>query len=130
MQYSFYIGSSIPRTLKLKACILFLCLLVYLAELAALPSYCIPVQEDVTACSTESQCCTGSCQKPREGQKDDTSESQGDCYLNCPLCYVVTLTSITLPDKNTGVIEHEYSLFRSDYVFIFSSGAWKPPNVA
>lgn len=77
----------------------------------------------------ETECCAQSCEKPQQDKKDKTDESQQDCYLNCPLCYVTTLASITRLSKNTGIIEREYSLFAFNYIFIFCSSTWKPPDM-
>jgi hypothetical protein len=115
--------------LKFKASILFLCLFIYITELATLPTYCQAVPEELPACSAATECCAGSCKKSQDNEKDDPNESQPDCYLNCPLCYATTLTGVTHLDKTTGVIEQEYSLFASNYIFIFCSTTWKPPDM-
>lgn len=101
-----------------------------MAELVALPVYCMPVTEEVSPCSAETQCSRSPCKKSPQNEKDKTNESQGDCYLNCPLCYVMTLTSVTLLSKTIGIIEQEYSLFSSNYLFIFCSSTWKPPDMS
>lgn len=129
MQDSFYIRIAIGQTLQFKASILLLCLFIYLAELAALPAYCMPGTEEASPCSAETECCANSCKKPQQDKKDKSDESQGDCYLNCPLCYVTTLAAVTRLNKTTGVIEREYSLFASNYIFIFCASTWKPPNM-
>jgi len=115
--------------LRFKASILLFCLFIYLAELAALPAYCMSAREEAVPCSMETECCAQSCEKPQQDKKDKTDESQQDCYLNCPLCYVTTLASITRLSKNTGIIEREYSLFAFNYIFIFCSSTWKPPDM-
>jgi hypothetical protein len=113
--------------LKIKASILFFCLFTYITELAALPTYCKPVGEDVPACSLKSSC--SPCKKPVQEEKKDTG-SQNDCYLNCPLCYVMTMTSVAFPAKSAAINGKEYPLYSSNYIFIFCSTTWKPPNVS
>lgn len=115
--------------MQFKASILLFCLFIYLAELAALPAYCMSAREEAVPCSEETACCAKSCEKSQQDKKDNTDKSQKDCYLNCPLCYVMTLTSVTRLNKTSGIIEQEYSLFASNYIFIFCSSAWKPPDM-
>ncbi|MFD2887798.1 hypothetical protein [Chitinophaga cymbidii] len=110
-----------------KAIILFFCLSSYITELAALAAYCLPVSEKVSPYAAKRRC-SSACGKPEQEEKDKT-ESQRDCYLNCPLCYVMTLTSVALPGKVSTLAKREYTLYSSSYIFIFCSTTWKPPNV-
>lgn len=115
------------RNLKIKAIILLFGLFTYLTELATLPAYCMPVSEATSPLATEMQC-GSTCGTPEQEKKDNT-ENQRDCFLNCPLCYVMTLTSVTLPDKATIGLKKEYTLYSSSYIFIFCTTTWKPPNM-
>lgn len=115
--------------LKCKAFILFLGLVLYAAEFIALPA-------SIGAVPAKNMCCGNktiktahrSCAK----QQQPCDKQQKDCNtagcLNCPLCYVVTMPAAVLPEKPCGTIKTEYSLFRSHYLFIYYSTAWKPPN--
>lgn len=132
----FWDGTS--SLLKFKATILFFCLMVYIMELAALPVYCMPVQKEKSACTrktespcirkTERACARKTNDSPCKKPVSDCNNSTANCCLNCPLCYVVTMPGDVLDGELPDPVNKEYSLYQSNYLFIYCSTTWKPPN--
>ncbi|MBO9566457.1 MAG: hypothetical protein J7621_27025 [Niastella sp.] len=114
--------------MKLRATILLLFLIVYIAEWVAVPFY-LQAKQVVAATVPPKKCCarkqqTGElpCQQP---SKDCNT---GSCCPSCPLGYVATLTAEHLPFGQDNTIRKEYSLYRAHYFYTYYATSWKPPN--
>ena len=116
--------------LKFKATILFFCLMVYIMELAALPVYCMPIEKAASTCAgkTESSCSSKTAESPCKKPAKEGCSNTSDCCLNCPLCYVMTIAGVAMPGKSSGAVKKEYPHYQSNYIFIYCSTTWKPPN--
>lgn len=108
--------------LRLKAFILSLTLLVYITELAALPLYITPAP----APAKENCCARKKANVPCKKPTQDCNTT--NCCVNCPLCYVMTISGFAMPAKLSGTVKKEYPHYLSNYVFKYYSTAWKPPN--
>ena len=138
--YFFYFGVvKYKQLFKLQAYILSLCILVYAFELAALPVICGPVPKPVSKCSGKTQrslrsagsACNGKkaespCKKP---SKPDCQKTTDCCINNCPLFYVMTIPGTAISYNWFGVIKTKYPNHQSGYLYLYTSSAWKPPNV-
>lgn len=120
-----YWANKAGRFLKFKAFIVSFCFLVYIMELAALPVYCMPVPEKKSDCA--SSCTRKAADSPCKKPPKDCSNTS-NCCVNCPLCYVMTITSAAMPGKSSGTVKREYPHYQSNYLFIYYTTAWKPPN--
>lgn len=104
--------------------------MVYFVELTALPVYCKPLseKESSTVQKTKSSCCrkkARTCEKPTQSKECNTA---GNCISNCPLCYVTTLSDVSLPSGSNNPIKRAYPSYTSSYLFIYYPSSWKPPN--
>jgi hypothetical protein len=97
-------------------------------ELVALPV-------SISALTVKSMCCSKmaktegqSCKKQSPCKKQQKDCNSTSCCLNCPLCYMVTMTVNDESIKPWGTVKKEYPAFESNYLFTYYSTAWKPPN--
>ncbi len=95
-----------------------------------MPGYCMPVREKETSCPAKRTSCSAGitdspCKKPA---KDNTGNEDSNCYLNCPLCYVMTLTGTGQAGRSPCSIAKDYPQYQSTYDYIYYSAAWKPPD--
>lgn len=97
-------------------------------ELVALPV-------SISAPTVKRMCCSKMaakqeqpCKKQLPCKKQQKDCNSSSCCLNCPLCYMVTMTAGGASEKLWGTVKKEYPAYRSNYLFIYYSTAWKPPN--
>jgi hypothetical protein len=135
----YFSPTKLNRLSGIKAYILPFCILIYALELTALPVLCGPaaLPESNYRSKANSSCqrkTAGSCSKKMTDSPCNQSSRSGakntaDCCINnCPLCYVMTIPGISLPVKSFWVVEKAYPHYQSNYLFLYSSTSWKPPD--
>lgn len=140
LKFSMEIIFSIFVLVKLKAFILVVCAVAYLAEWLAMPG------RMGTPAAASSELCPGKeiraekpmcCQKAVNGTVHSGCPKPGkgcnevpNCCLDCPLCY---LTILPFAQEETGpaaIGKKLYPVFRETCAYGYHADAWKPPNTA
>ncbi|WP_188937109.1 hypothetical protein [Puia dinghuensis] len=63
-------------------------------------------------------------------QKGHDQCPQPDCYLNCPLCFVMVLPASDVDQPIASVFNRVYPVYIDSYAYSYHASAWKPPNEA
>jgi len=94
-----------------------------MSELVALPVSINSAPAKAMSCGST---CGKMAHKPCKKQQNECNSSS--CCLNCPLCYAVTIPVATGLVKTAGAVKKEYAAWQSNYLFIYYSTVWRPPN--
>jgi hypothetical protein len=76
------------------------------------------------SCSGRKLCGQGACHKSKDSSKD---KGQGSCWVDCPLCTLVTLKPFFRFEINRQVLNVEYAVMREDNLSDYVRPHWKPP---
>jgi hypothetical protein len=94
-----------------------------MSELVALPVSINNAPEKEMSCGST---CGKMAHKPCKKQQKDCNDTS--YCLNCPLCYTMTMPVTAASVKPPAAVKKEYPAYQSNYLFIYYSTVWRPPN--
>jgi hypothetical protein len=114
------------RIVKVKAMIMMVCLLAYLAGWTAVPRMMrAPEQGAVDCCAKMDK--TNAHQCPKDGKQE---KGCADCCLNCPMCYTMILPGFTGQGNPSIVVTSSFGELPVAYLYQYYADVWRPPNAA